>query len=448
MKIDREIAESILMSALSKGADLAEVCMSKSRSLRAEVKGGEPHALEHSDGFGYSLRIIKNRRLGFSYSNDATDASLIADKALESLGFTQEDPYLGLPSPEGGAGKYPELNTFDPEIDAIDSERAVGFASETEKAAFEFDPRVKKTRKSSAVFSCYEVFILNSMGISHGYGATSATASITAVAENEGDSQMGWGYEGGRFLRDIDFKRAGREAARRAGSMLGARRATPCKASLVIDNSVAVDFLSVAASMMSAESVQKGKSLLKGKVGKAIISGNIDIADNPLFTGSPASKPMDGEGVRCRRNELVSGGVLGGFMHNTYTANKDKTVTTGNAMRGSSLSMPGVGPQCITIEPSGEPVQVEAMIGSIKRGLIVMDAMGVHTINPVSGDFSIGVSGIWINKGKPEGPVKEAVISGNILELLSSVEALGDDLRYYGSLGSPSILVSTVDLSA
>jgi len=445
MKIDREFAGLILRSALDRGADMAEVYITKSRSLRAEAKDGEVHALQHSDGFGYSLKLISSGRLGFSFSNDPSEIKDLINNAFNSVRFTHDDRFLDVPAPEG---EYPVLDTFDPEIEKITADRAIQYALEIEKAAYDHDPRVRKTRKSSAVFSSYDVFVLNSKGLAFGYGATSASATITAVAEDKGDSQMGWGYEGGRFLRDIDFNRAGREGAERAITMLGAERASTGKADLVIDNSVAVDFLSVAATMLSAESTQKKKSLLDGKTGQSIISTLVNIIDNPLIAGTPASKPMDGEGLSCRKNTLVSQGILKGFMHNTYTANKAGSLSTANASRRGASSLPGVGPQCITIEPATESASVDSIVGSVKRGMIVMDAMGVHTINPVSGDFSIGVSGVSIEGGRIGGPVKEAVISGNILDLLGSIEAVGNDLRFFGSLGSPSLLVSGVDLSA
>ena len=447
MRIDPELAASLVRSALKKGADLAEVYVKRSRSLRAEVKEARVSAVENSEEFGYSLRVIRNNRLGFSYSNDPAEADKVAGWAMDSLAFTKEDAFLDLPSPEEG-GHYPVLDTFDPAIDSMDAERAVSYAKEIEKAAFDSDRRVNRTRKSSAAFSSYEVSFLNSKGISFGYEATSASASISAVADEKGDSQVGWGYEGGRFLSGIDFGKAGRDAARRACSMLGATRAKPLKASLIIENSVAVDFLSVAAAMMSADNVQKGKSLLEGREGRQILSKLVNITDNPLAAGSPALRPMDGEGLSCRKNVFVSEGVLLGFMHNTYTARKAGTRSTGNASRGGAHSLPGVGALSMIIEPASGTVSVESMVRSVDMGMIVTDAMGVHTINPVSGEFSIGVSGISVRGGKPDGPVKEAVISGNILELLGSIAAVGDDLKYFGSMGSPSLLVPEVDLSA
>jgi len=445
MRIDRDFAGSVLKSALDRGADLAEVYVSKSRTLKAEAREARVHALEHSNGFAYSLKVIRNGKLGFSYSNEPSEINEVARRAIDSLEFTQEDRFLDIPSPEGD---YPDLLTFDADIDSMVSDMAIEYALGIEKAAYDYDPRVKKTRKSSAAFTSYDLFALNSKGISFGYSATSASATITAVAEDGGDNQMGWGYEGGRFLKDINLKRAGREGARRACAMLGARRAAPGNVSIVIDSPVAVDFLSVASSMLSAESVQKGKSLLDGRKGQTIMSKAVNIIDNPLVYGPPASKPMDGEGVRCRENILVAEGVLMGFMHNTYTANKDGLITTANASRGGVSSLPGVGPQCIALSPASRAVPLDDMIASVDKGILIMDAMGVHTINPVSGDFSIGVSGISIEGGKPGEPVKEAVISGNILDFLGSIEAVGNDTRYFGSFGSPSLLVTGVDLSA
>ena len=445
MRTDREFAEALLNRTLERGAELAEVFVLRSRTLSAEARDSEVLALDNSESFAYSVRAIKDSRLGFSYSTDATEDDSTVISALDSLEFTERDEYLDLPS---ASDRYPELRTHDPEVSAIGTERAIEYAKLIEREAYDHDKRVAKTRKSSASFSGYDVTLLNSRGLSAGYSATFASAGITVAAEHKGDSQMGWGYDGGRLLSSIDFKRAGREAAARACSLLGAERAVSGNVDLIIDSAIAVEFLSVAASMLNAESVQKKRSLLAGKTGQAIMSRAVNIVDDPLRPGSPALKPMDGEGVPARKNVLVHGGILQGFMHNTYTARKDGLDSTGNAVRGGASTLPGVGAQGLIIEPSGKAMSMDSLISSIKKGLLVTDAMGVHTINPVSGEYSIGVGGIAIENGHLRGPVKEAVISGNILDFFSSIEALAGDLRFMGSMGSPSLLVTGIDLSA
>jgi len=445
MRTDRELAASLLQKAVDLGAEQAEAYIRRSRMLGAEAREGQFHALDNSVSLAYGVRVIREGRLGFSYSTETADADDVIERALSTMAFSGQDEFLALPMPEGG---YPEAACHDPEVMGVAPERAVEYAKLVESAAYASDPRVKKTRKSSLSLSESHIFIANTHGLSAGYSSTFASAGITVVAEEGGDSQTGWGYDGGRFLCDIDMSRAGREAAERACSLLGAQRAATGKVDLIIDRAVAVDILSAAAAMLSAENVQKGKSLLEGRVGQRVISRKLNIVDDPLRPGSQALKPMDGEGVPARANTLVSEGVLIGFMHNTYTANKDRTRSTANAVRSGASSLPGVGPQGLILEASDDPVSMDTLIGSISRGVLVTDAMGVHTINPVSGAFSIGISGISIERGALGLPVREAVISGNILDFLGSVEAACDDLRYMGSMGSPSLLVTGVDLSA
>lgn len=465
MRIDEGFAESLLKKAMGLGADMAEVYVSEGQSIKAESKKLDLHALDQSKGFAYSIRTIKGGNLGFSYSNDPDGADMVVRAAIDSMQFTSADEFNELPEAQDG---YPEMDISDPLIREIDSTRAVQYAKMVEKAALEHDDRIKRIRKASASFASSETLIMNSKGLRHWYAATSCSASIMAVAEagkggksgngddaepdsNESiqDSQMGWGFDSGRFVSDIDYTRVGREGARRAVDMLGAGRPEPQRTSLLVDNSVAAELLSVLASMMSADNVQKKKSLLAGKVGQLICSPHVNITDNPLRAGTPAQRPMDSEGVSTRANTLVEHGRLMGYMHNTHSAAKWGVSTTANALRGGASALPGVGPQCLIVEPSDTQGRgVEDMLKTMNKGLYLQDAMGVHTINPVSGEYSIGVSGQWIEGGQAVRPIKEAVISGNLLDLFRSIESTGSDLRFFGSIGSPSLLIPSIDLSA
>jgi PmbA protein len=319
-----------------------------------------------------------------------------------------------------------------------------------ERSARDEDRRITKIRKASGSFTVSAAAIANSKSVNANFLSTSCSAQITAIAEEDGESQMGWDFDASRFLKDIAFGEIGRTAARRAARLLGSKKISGQRADIILDNSVTVDFLGIFASSLSSEAVQKGKSLLAGKIGSKVISDKIHMIDSGLLPGRLGSSPVDGEGVPVTEKMAVREGILRTYLYNTYTAKKDGTVSTGNAARGGFSSLPGVGVTNLFIEAATKEdvLPLGALYGAVDNGLYVIDAMGVHTANPISGEFSIGVTGIWIEKGQLKHPVKEAVISGNILDFFGKVRALGNDLRFYGNIGGPSLLITDVDISA
>jgi PmbA protein len=444
MRTDEDFARRLLARAREETGGLAEVYQRASRTLSVDVKGGEVEALETSVGFGYALRVIRDGHVGFSYATDKDALEAVRANALETMKGTEKDEFAGLPGPEAARS----LDVYDPAVASISEEEAIRGALDVERAALGADRRMKKVRRAQASFGQSETLVMNTRGVSVSYPSTLVGSSIMAVAEEGQESQMGWGFQVNRFLRGVSFPGVGAEAARRALCMLGARRISPVKAPVLLDGQVAAEFLSVFASMLSADAVQKGKSLLAGKVGQRVMSENVDIVDDGLRPREPGSRPIDDEGVPVGRNELVSRGVLRGYMHNTRTAAKDGVRSTGNGMRGGFQALPTVGPVSMYLDAPGEKPTLETLLGGMQRGLYIVEAMGVHTINPISGHFSIGVSGLWVEGGKVLYPVKEAAVSGNLLEFFGKAEALAGDLRFYGSIGSPSLLVGPTDISA
>lgn len=444
MRTDPGFSEKLLKEALKRGASLAEVYQRASKTLSVDVRKGEVESVETSTGFGYSLRVINRGKLGFSYSNSINEFDTVLDAAFGSAEFTGADEFLDLPEPV--APETPEV--FDPEVEAVGEERGIRSASIMEQSCVQRDDRIKRVRKASASFSTGETMVINSRGVSYRYPSTSCSARITVAAEEDGDSQMGWDFQAGRFLEDVSFEDVGSKASERALAMLGARRIGAVKSPVLLESLVASEFLSVFAAMLSAESVQKGKSLLKGKTGQRVASELLDVIDDGLLAHGPGTRHVDDEGVPARRKELIREGVLTGFMHNTHTARKDNTFSTGNALRGGVSSPPSVGPLNLFISPAREAHSPEAMLGGMDKGLYIMEAMGIHTADPISGDFSIGVSGLWVENGRPKYPVKEAVISGNLLDFFGNLYAVGSDLRFYGGVGSPSLLMGPTDISA
>lgn len=443
---EKGFAEDVMHHALRRGADEADVYIKSSKNLSVEIKDQKIDALESSHGFGYSLRVLKDRRLGFSYSTDRSEISSVVDKAVESAKWVDTDEYLELPA----ASEAVKVEIFDPEISSIKEEEAVRKVSILEKTAYETDAGVKNIRKARGSFSQTDIIILNSKGVDNQYGSTTCMAQIMVLAEKGNDSQMGWYLSGSRFLNEVPFEEVGRNAARRALQLLGSKRMNSQKAHIVLDNLVATEFMGIFASLLSSENVQKGKSLLSNKLGKKVISQKVSIIDNGLLHGKLGSSPVDDEGVSCRDKSLIREGVLLGYLYNTYTAKKEGVSSTGNAVRRGFSGLPSVGISNLYIEAVSKTnvMTLKEIFKSVDKCLYVTEAMGVHTANPVSGEFSVGVSGLWIEKGEIAFPVKEAVISGNILSLFENIEAVGDDLRFFGNIGTPGLLFGLTDISA
>jgi PmbA protein len=443
-----EFPHRIIEMAAKAGADQAEVYVNSSKALSIEIKNQAIDAVEDSISFGYSLRIIKNNRLGFSYSTDVCEMESVVRSAVETAKWTDEDLCLALP--QENSAPTSELEIFDNAIKNIDREKAVEHVQRLEKSAIDYDPRIKKVRKASGVFKSGETVIVNSLGINSFYPYTKCAAHVMTVAEDGNEGQMGWDYDGSRFLSDVSFENVGKTAAKRALQLLGSKKIATTKSDVLLDSAVASEFAGVLSASFSADSVQKGRSLLKDKIGKRIISPKIDIIDSGIIPRKLGTTPVDGEGVKTFEKILVSKGALQSYLHNTYTAKKENTVSTGNAVRGGFTGIPSVGISNLYIKAvsKSDVIHFNDLLGSIDKGLYVTEAMGMHTANPISGEFSIGVSGLWIEKGKIQFPVKEALISGNILSLFENIEAVADDTKFYGNTGTPSILIKSVDISA
>ncbi|MBI5075052.1 MAG: TldD/PmbA family protein [Nitrospirae bacterium] len=446
MSPDPGFAADMLGKALKSGADQAEVFYKSYRNIAVEVKNQAVESLSSSFSSGYSVRVIRNNCLGFSYATDLCESDEVIARAMDACRSVDEDRFHCLPSPSSPGA----VDTYDDAIRDLKEDDAITLAMRIERAAYDTDSRIKRIRKPSASFTVAETVIANSLGVKARYQSTSCSAQVTAIAEAGKESQTGWDYTGSRFLKDISFEDVGRAAATSALRLLGSRKIQGGKTTVILDHAVANDFLGVFASSLSSDAVQKGKSLLAGRLNTQIISPKISITDSGLLPGRLGSKPLDDEGVATQSKTLIREGMLCSYLFNTYTARKGNAVSTGNALRGGHASLPSVGITNLYLEPASpaDCIPVQDLFKAVGRGLYVVDAMGIHMVNPISGDFSIGVSGLWIEQGEVAFPVKEALISGNLLDFFRKVSAVGDDMKFYGSLGSPSLIIPDIDVSA
>ncbi|HYA87254.1 MAG TPA: TldD/PmbA family protein [Nitrospirota bacterium] len=442
--MDKNTAEKILIYARSHKADAAEVFLRSYSSTSIEIKDQKVDAFDRAKDIGAGLRLLVGSRMGLAFTTDLSDSSLktLAQAAVTNAQNTEPDPFHSLP--DKPARPYQRANIFDAEIVTLGEKEKIERVMAMEREAYAVDSRIKRIRKASATFSDVDTVIMNTNGAVSSYQSTACSASIEVVAEDNGEAQAGSDFDVNRFYKKLRIEAVGRKAAQNALDLLGARHINSIKAPVILESTVAQEFLSMMASGFSAESVQKKRSLFIGKLGQEVASPVVTVFDDGLLEGGLGTAPSDDETVPMTKKTVIDGGRLALFLHNTYTANKGKTVSTGNGMRGGFKGILGVGVTNLYIDPGTHTV--EDLVKSVDKGIYVTEVMGMHTANPISGDFSVGATGFWIEKGKKAYPVREITLAGNILDLMKHVDAVGSDLRFSGKIGSPSLRIKEISI--
>lgn len=440
-----ELAHHAVREAGKQGAHAAEAYIIDSRSLLVEVVDQAVETLKFANDTGAGVRVVTtDGRVGFAFATDIAVPSLEATvrKAIANGAGTFPDRHNLLPPP---AGELPRLKLLDPAIAAASVEDKISLAKAVEAAARRADARVKRTERCVYEDAEYGVALANSHDLAVSYRAGYCGLYGVVLAEDKGDVQSGMGLGYARDLAALDADEVGREAAREACILLGAKETGTVKAAVVLPPYVATNFFSVLVPALGADAVQKGRSLFGDKVGRRVASPLLSLIDDGRLDGGVATAPVDGEGVATRRTELIGGGVLKGFLYNTYTASRGGAASTGNGVRPSFRSMPEVGATNIFI--AGGETPRDALIAGVRDGLYVTSVMGMHTANPISGEFSVGVTGVWIRNGEFAQPVRGVAIAGNILDILGEVDAVGNDLRFFGPQGAPTLRIGKITVS-
>lgn len=440
----RELVQAGIQRAEEAGADQAEAFFLERSTLTIEVRGGRLETLRQSKERGIGLRVLKGGSLGYAFTSDLS-ASALADAAREAVanaGYVAPDHARTLPHP---AAINPSRAQYDPTISAVPVSAKIDLALAIERAAFAEDKRVTKSERAAYEEVEYCVAIGNSYGLEVSYRGNFCGGYAWVVAEADGDAETGSGLSYATKFGELDPTGIGREAAREAVQMLGAKPVPTQKLALVLPPQAATQFLGILAPALTAEAVQKRRSLFAGRLGEQVASDVVTIVDDGTLPGGINTSPVDGEGVPTQRTVLVSAGVLESFLHNSYTAAKEGTRSTGNGMRSSFKGAPEVGPTNMFFVPG--QVRPEELLAGVDKGLYVYDLLGTHTANPISGDFSLGATGILIEKGRFTRPVRGVVIAGNVVTLLKEIQAVGSDLRFYLGFGSPTLLVQPLTVS-
>lgn len=437
-------AENAVQKAMSAGADMAEAYLNNGRELVIEVRNGAVETMKLAGDRGLGIRVFQSDRLGFAFTTDLNDTAIgeVVGQAIANAGNAEPDPRHALPRP---SASYPRLDLYDPLIKAATVEHKIELARTMENEARNYDQRISVIESATYQDGEVEVILVNSLGVSLQYSGAYCGMYIDLVAGGGEDSQTGFAMDYSLHLKNLDPVRLGKEAAHRAVRMLGAKRGSTTQAAVVLDPYIATGFLGVVAPALSAEAVQKGRSLFAGKVGQPVASELFNLVDDGALAEGIASAPFDGEGAPTAETVLIKNGVLQCFLHNTYTAAKDGVSSTGNGIRGSFKGTPEVGYTNFFLQPGNR--SAEQIIGEVKSGLYLTEVMGLHTANPISGDFSFGASGLWIENGKLSYPVRGMAVAGNIMEVIKNVDAVGSDLQFFGGKGSPTLRISRMSIS-
>lgn len=443
-----DIVQQAVTLTRQAGADEAEAFLQHSHVLTIEVESGRVETIKEAEEQTLAVRAIVGGRMGLSYTSDLTLAGLrdLAAQAVAIARVADADEYVGLPDPPAG---WPTVNGYDPEMATHSREEKIDRALAIEQAARAYDPRVVLTRKVTYQERGQREAIANSRGLLAEQEGNGCGGFAMVVARQANEQQIGAGSDLKRRYAAFDPAKVGIEAAEHAVALLGATSASTQRATLLLEPKMTAAFLGIIANLVRADNVQKNKSLLAGKVGQRVAASGVTIIDDGAHPDAPLVRAWDDEGVPSQRTLVISDGILQGYLHSTYTARKAHTRSTGNASRSSYKSLPEVASSNFVLLPGQETAAT--LQASISRGLLVKNLMNLHTANPISGEFSFGASGLWIEGGKVTGPVRGITIAGNLTELLLNIRAVGNDLVWSGmmgvSVGAPSVVIENISIA-
>jgi PmbA protein len=446
VKLD-DVARRAVEAATGAGATDAEAWVEEGTSRRIRVYEGEVESLSDAGGRGVGVRAFVDGRSGYAYGTDLSDAGIadVATAARAAAEAADPDEHGGLPDE---FGTTPVDGLASPALREWSTERKVELALAVERAA---RARPGVTQVENAIYSDADgsVALANSRGFSAGYDATQAWAYASAFAGEGADLMTGLGVELARDPGALDPEAIGAEAADRALALVGARQPESRRCPVVLDAFVAASFAGFIGSMLSAEAVQRGRSLFAGREGDEIADAAVALTDDPTDPGGPSSAPFDGEGSPSGRTPLIGGGRLLTYLFDVRTARRAGRSTTGNATRGSYRSAPSVGTTNLVLEPGSH--DLEGLLRAAGDGLLVTDVAGLHSgVNPVSGTFSVGASGRLIEGGEAGTPVRELTIASDLVSMLQAVREVGAQGRWVpfgGSVKAPAILVAEMAIS-
>ena len=442
----KDTAEYVVRRAIAKGASDADTFIREDESFSVTVRMGDVETLKESVSRGLRLRLFVGQRTATSQTSDLSPAVLdsLVDETVEMARLTSEDQSGGLPEATDLSTDVPELQLADSTWESFTPDQRIDWARRAEAAAMKSDSRITNSEGGSFSFERSRTVLGNSRGFLGEYEGTDGYVAATPVARSAEGMQRDYWVSVARFQSALQSPESvGRQAADRTLRRLGARKVRTCEGPVIFDPLTARTIVNHVFQACAGDSIYRRSSFLIDKLGTKIAAPDVTIVDNARMLRGLGSSPFDDEGVSTRMTPIIDNGVLQNYLHSSYTARKLRATPTGNGSRTGAGSV-SVGPTNFYLVPG--KTSPEEMIASVKSGLYVFELIG-HGVNTVTGDYSRGVVGMWIENGKFSYPVQEVTIAGNLHQMLNDIEVVGNDPVFMGPVSSPTIKVRNMVIS-
>jgi len=446
------LTADVVALAIKAGASDAEAVVREGDEFSVNVRMGQVETLKESGSRGLGLRVFLGTKSASSSTSDLTPDGIrqLVDGAIALAKFTEEDPFSGLPETSEFGSVPDDLHLYYDDVYSLDNKERIEWARRCEAAAMSADPRITNSDGGSFDAATGRKIMANSRGFLGSYRTSYAGVSAAPLAMDENGKMQrdGW-WSSARRLSDLDTPEAiGKEAARRTLRRLGARKVPTQRVPIVFAPEVARSLIGSLFEAASGDSIWRHASFLAGKLGAQIAAPTLTVIDDnfmllPNGAGAFGSSPFDGEGLPSLRTVVLKNGVLETYLLNTYSARKLGLKSTHNASRGLA-GTPGIGSGNLYLEPG--QLSQEEIIAQAHTGLFVTSLMGFGT-NIVTGDYSRGATGLWIENGQLTHAVEEVTIAGNLADMLMNITAIGNDLVFRGSVASPTLRIDGMTIA-
>jgi PmbA protein len=445
MGIERELARDLLAKVRSRGATEADLLIVQTDSSTTQVRLQEIESLKSAQERRLHLRVLFGKRSAATSTSDFSMRALdrLADETCALARTTAADEYAGLPDVDALAGAMPDLGLFDDEVQEIAVEEKIALVKRAEAAALAYDPRVTNSEGAGFDTQFSQVVYANTHGFVGEYRASAFSLAVSPIA-SEGDAMQrdSW-YAVSRRLRQLEPPEViGETAAKRALRRLGARKVPTQQAPVVFDPDVAASLIRTLAGAASGTAIYRGASFLLDRLGQQVAADTVTVIDDGTIPGGLGSRPFDGEGVATRRTVMLEHGVLRNYLLDTYSARRLGMASTGNAARDAA-GMSVASTNLYLVPGTYSP---EEIIASVKSGLYLTELIGFG-VNVVTGDYSRGAVGIWIDNGKLAYPVEEITIAGNLHDMLHQIDMVGNDLVFRGRTAAPTLKIARMTIA-
>ncbi|HLZ47619.1 MAG TPA: TldD/PmbA family protein [Candidatus Limnocylindria bacterium] len=438
------IVDHAVASIKSLRVDGGEVFLRDGQSTTVEIRDGQLENAITRGERGIGIRVLRGGRVGFAYSSDLSPdgIELCVTSARDIASVTEPDPDVSIATQKV---ENVDLGLYEAGIDDRPVDARTDVALAVERAAKAVDPRISGFRKTTYSDGTMTTMIATTAGVRGAYRETYFSVGTSAVATAGEERQIGYFGDAKRQFAAIDPEAVGRRSAALAVGKLGARPFKTQTLPIVLDPYMGMSLLGAIVPLFSADSVIKGKSLFAGKVGTQVASAAVTIVDDARRPGALRSAPFDGEGVATSTRTLVDEGVLRGYLTSLKTAKKLDHTPTGNARRGSYASPSRIG--AANFHLAAGSASPEALVNGLDRSLRITSLLNLHTIDPISGEFSLGATGDYLENGERTYPVQGITIAGNLTSLLASITGVANDLTFGAAgLGSPTFVISELSI--